>query len=43
MQKQHHELVENQLDDNSKRALKQISEKGALSWLTVLPLERTWF
>ena len=43
MQKQHLELVENQLDDNSKRALKQISEKGASSWLTVLPLKEHGF
>ena len=37
MQKQHHELVENKVDDNSKRALNQINKKGASSWFTVLP------
>ena len=43
MQKQHHKLVENQLDDNSKRALKQKSEKGASSWLNILPLKEHGF
>ena len=43
MQKQHHELVVNQLDDNSKRVLKQISEIGASSWLTVLRLNEHGF